>query len=326
MFNKRLCQVLVGLVLFLSACNRDSGFLYYVAQKATPERFSFSHRVKEIQGESRVDIVWIIDNSGSMGVYQQAVRDNARLFIQQFTKTGGLDWRMALLSTDESDLPYVGMLPGKELSKYSADPVDLFQRAVGSLGIAGSAIEKTFTPLLKSLSAFPSFLRTDAILAVIAVTDAAEQSTHLSKDFLSSITTLKGSLNKFIMYGVFAAKDFGCTSDEGAWDYAKSPYEDIIAPTKGKTYPLCSANFGANLADLGNDLVTRVRRPRLRLAKRPDPQTIQLTFKGQDLPGGLKEAGGYWIYDFELNSLVFHDLDFAKDEIEEVLVSFVEAI
>ncbi len=57
---------------------------------------------------------------------------------------------------------------------------------------------------------------------------------------------------------------------------------------------------------------------------RPKPGTLFVRYKGQDLPGGPKEDGGYWFYDFELNAIVFHDLDFAPGDTEQVEIEVKE--
>ena len=59
---------------------------------------------------------------------------------------------------------------------------------------------------------------------------------------------------------------------------------------------------------------------------RPQIQTIRVTWKNQALPGGPKAEGGIWQYDFDLNAIVFHDLEFAPDENEEVVISYEEAV
>ena len=70
------------------------------------------------------------------------------------------------------------------------------------------------------------------------------------------------------------------------------------------------------------DLVTRVERPYIALKERPLTSSIRVTYKGAILSGGLLEDGGYWIYDFDLNRIVFHNLNFAPGDTEEVTVSY----
>ena len=86
----------IFLILLLAvACGKESSYLYKVEDfqsQLVSERYQLSE-------EGKVDIVWVIDNSGSMSSIQQSVIQNANLFIQEFTKIRGLDWRMALVST-----------------------------------------------------------------------------------------------------------------------------------------------------------------------------------------------------------------------------------
>jgi len=108
--------------------------------------------------------------------------------------------------------------------------------------------------------------------------------------------------------------------------YAGSVYEQFTALVPGKNYVLCSADFGKNLADLGKDLVKRVQSPRIALTLRPQIETIRVRWRDKELPGGPQAQGGLWQYDFDLNAIVFHDLDFAPDENEEVVISYAEAV
>ncbi len=136
------------------------------------------------------------------------------------------------------------------------------------------------------------------------------------------MVALKGDPKKIVIYGVFAATDFSCQTQEGL-KYAGSPFETLINQTKGKVYKLCG-DFGTNLADLSRDLVTRVENPYIALPDRPQTSTLRVIYKGKDLPGGPVDFGGYWIYDFDLNRIVFHNLAFAPGDDEEVTVTYEE--
>ena len=87
-----------------------------------------------MEGNSAVDILWTIDNSGSMGDHQRDVIANANSFISQFTQSTALEWRMGLVSTDTQDEPYVGLIPGTELNYLTPNAVTKFQQAVRRLG------------------------------------------------------------------------------------------------------------------------------------------------------------------------------------------------
>src|SRR5690606_21483555 len=55
--------------------------------------------VQNTAQDAAVDILWVIDNSGSMGNEQADLADNFNLFIQDFI-TRGIDFKMAITTTD----------------------------------------------------------------------------------------------------------------------------------------------------------------------------------------------------------------------------------
>ncbi len=312
--------------LFLSGCQKGEAFLHHVVPQE-PEVFNFTHKLKELQGETRVDILMVIDNSGSMGQHQQSVIHNSDLFIQEFVKKQSvLDWRMGLISTDITEQPYIGFVPGNFLDKTTPTPAVAFNSAVNRLGTNGDATERPWASVRHAFDSYPNWVRKGAILALVFVTDAEEQSSIPAADFLTYLTQIKGTTQQIVSYGVLGPTDWGCPSSDSTWNYVGSPYEDFAKTIQGKNYPLCSQDFGKNLADLGKDLVKRIKSPRIGLTMRPQVDTIHVRWKGNDLPGGPAAGGGLWIYDFDLNAIVFHTLDFAPDDTEEVVISYAEAL
>lgn len=309
-----------ALIAGLAACSRPVDFLYRLREQTTQE-ISHVHKLKELQGENKVDILWIIDNSGSMMSHHQALIQNADVFINQFVTTGGLEWKMGIVSTAVAEEPYVGFTPSTLLTYQTPDNVRVFKEAVADLGTSGDAFEKTFAPLEQHLTDYPDFTRKNAVLAVIMVTDAPEQSRIPASRIVNFLTGLKGDLRRVVTYGVFASNDFNCRDTDEPWDYAGSPYEELITATQGVTFKLC-ADFGQSLADMGKDLVSRVKRPFIQLYERPLEASLRVVYKGKDLPGGPLESRGMWLYDFNHNRIVFHSLDFAPSDNEEVTVVY----
>ncbi len=306
------------LVLSLSGCGKER---YLFVQNAT-NHLDRSFPVKEVKGSSSVDMLWVIDNSGSMGDYQTQVMTNANAFMQDFIKQK-LNWKMGLVSTDDTDLPYIGFAGTDQLDSTVADPVGLFTHAVDRLGTSGSAVESTFEPILQSIAQDPTFLRPKTPLAIIMVTDAEEQSGIDASDFISRLSNLTAGRNVFA-YGVFASQDFSCRSDEGDWDYQGSPYETFIKSAYvGQTYPLCR-DFGTSLVNIAHDIVTRVSHTAIYLTNRPDTSTLKVIYGNQELPAGPSEAGGVWVYDYGLNAIVFNSLDFAINDSDSVRVVYDE--
>jgi len=254
---------------------------------------------------SEVDIVWIIDNSGSMDKYQQQVIKNTSEFIQNFTADSRLHWKMGLISTDVSQVPYVGFTEADKLDWNTADATTKFQAAVGRLGTGGSIDEQSFAPFAKHITAFPNFLRPNAHLAIIMVSDEPEfSSNYTAQSFYSFLTGLKGeNASKVLTYGVFPLP-----TATGSCGYSYRPgdkYYDFMEISHGKAFDLCAANFGPNLAAMGEDLVNHltVLNPVIPVEHAADLKTISVSHKGKVLKQGFLAEGGQWIYDIATNTI-----------------------
>lgn len=311
---------LMGIGALSSGC-RPTDYLYY-ARESHPQIARYSHKLKEVVGQNKLDLLWIIDNSGSMAEHQANVIANSARFMSAFIKPGYIDWRIGLITTDVSDSPYLGLLGAPRLDAKTPGPVAVFQGAVAQLGTNGSATEKTFEPVLQALTADPGFLRKDAMLALMLVTDAEEQSAIDASEFLTRLSLIR-RLDSVVLYGALGSRDFGCPPSDSYWDYSGSPYEEVVEATHGKVFALCDPAFGQNLAQISQDIVSRLENPKILLELRPKPSSIRIYYKGKLLPGGPKESGGFWIYDFDLNAIVFHDLSFAPGDNEEVEVEML---
>lgn len=328
----RSTSACIALSVALLGCH-DNDLLYYYTPQAEPQ-VQITKSLSEIIRGGSLDIVWVIDNSGSMNTYQQEVIKNTDLFMNEFTKISGIDWKMGLLSSDSDSYtrknPYIGFKPNEPLNSTMPNAIKLFKAAVNSLGVFGSGTETFFQPVVTLLTQYPSFVSSlKSQLAVIFVTDAKEQSEtsytpQYFLDFLKGIK--KGDLSKVTVYGAFAADDFGCDSEEGKWDYAGSPYEKVITATKGKAVKLCDYQFGKALATIGNDLAQKVTRYRIPIAARPRLGTIKVSYHDKPLQGGAQDKGGIWYYDYDMSSIVFYNLDFldanSSADTENVDVSY----
>lgn len=316
MMNRLL--IASAILLFTAGCSKEN---YLYVQKATPNTKQ-TFKVKEMQGTNAVDVLWVIDNSGSMDSYQQEVIDNAKDFMQDFIKQK-FSWKMGIISTDESELPYGGFSNNYPIDSTVADPLDVFNRTVARLGTYGSGNEETFTPILNAFTRDPYFLRANTPLAVIMVTDAPEQSRINAKDFISRLKLIIGD-RLLYTYGVFAAGDFGCNTDDDDWNYKNSPYETFInSANVSQTFPLCK-DFAQSLSSITKDIVTRVSHSAIYLTGRPDLSTLRVLYQGEELPAGPTEKGGYWVYNYRMNAVVFNNLDFAINDTDSVQVLFEE--
>ncbi len=320
--NLRAAIGLMGLALAFSGC-RDRDLLYQVDLKPSPS-YSIEPSVLEFYHQTAVDILWVIDNSQSMDEYQWLVIQNTDRFMQKFTQNS-LEWRMGLLSTSLREPPYLGFPPRNPILDWQTpNGITVFQRGVMALGTRGDSVEREFAPIQSALTQYPDFLRPEAALAVIMITDEEEQSGIPAASFVEFLLNLKnGDASRVFIYGAFEGNDIGCRS---ASHYQGSPFEEAVNLTHGKYYGICSPSFGENLADLAQDLITRISIFQIYLPARPIVKTIRVTYAGRTLPGGLKEEGGLWFYDYKTNTMNFYDLDFTIAGHDRVRIEFDEDV
>ena len=210
------------------------------------------------------------------------------------------------------------------LRRVFSDPVTTFQDAVGQLGIDGSSSEMVFYNVLKHLDEHKSFLRPNALFAIIVLTDTIEHSEMDIKFFYDEIIKLKGSA-LFKFYGAFGATDFGCQS-EGLFNYYGSDYEFLVRVTGGSFFSVCGNSFGEELANIGGAIVKATLKAKIRLESIPELSTLSVQHRGKELPPGDEEIGGMWHYNDKTNSLEFHSLSFATGTSEDVDIFYTEKL
>ncbi len=165
-----------------------------------PSTDSFTQEGQEIT--AKMDILWVIDNSGSMNDFQQAVEDNLLSFMNNFSQKG-YDFQIAVTVSDGwKDMDYTNYVAdggptfsasnrsrfkssvdGTTVLSSSEDSAVLlqkFQEIVASVGTSGSGDERvmqsTQAALLNPLNIADGFFRDDAHLAVIFVSDEEDTS------------------------------------------------------------------------------------------------------------------------------------------------------
>lgn len=319
-------------LLFLNACGENRGFLYRYEEPGINPTQDVDHQIQFLSGNVAVDMLWVIDNSGSMSEEQAAVMQNTSTFMNLFTQNTLLNWRMGLLSTDYDERPYVGFAANDLLDNTTPDPVAKFVTAVSRLGINGSPDEMTFDPIYKQLGNYPSFLRTQALLAVIAISDEPEQSynhfpatnpAQKAKQFYDYLLTLKnGDTSKVVVHTIAKSKNpYSCTGNE-IYTMDADGYGEIAKLSGGNTYSIDCPRFSDLLLDMTRSILSKVVFPKVFLKKRPIPSTIKVFYNGVEVPGGVEN--GKWVFNVETNEIVFTNTDFLQQGLDSVEVIFDE--
>lgn len=305
--------VVVAAVMVVTGCAEQS-------PKKVPMQFVKNERIKDSGGNKvsfnrAVDILFVIDDSGSMQGHQANLAKNVKLFTQGITGNQILDYHIGVV-TSNMDSPgwnpkpgfaYKGELWGttKYITKQTALGGAELEKNLQP-GTNGSASEMFFTPVQAALTppllggANAGFYRPDAYLAVIFLTDSDDQSNLSANDFYRFLLNLKGGdTTKIISYGVnIPTTDHSC---DRSGEPEPNKLEAFYKLSSAKTLGLCDPDFGTKLAELGDDLARRVGSV-LYLTRPAQPDTIVVTYGTQTIPNDPLTG---WIYDPVRNALIF---------------------
>ncbi len=239
-----------------------------------------------------LDVLWVIDNSGSMNRFQTNLSANIGSFMGAFAATGA-DYNMAVITTDDWFL-------GTIITPLSTDPEGELASQV-MMGTWGSGMEKGVEMAAESLKnpteAGPGgpFFRADAKLVVIFVSDEPDHSSPGWSSYLPFFDTLKPA-GDFIPYGVIGDYPSGCSIASGFGNAQfGAGYWHLIDHYGGTWYSICASDWGVQLQDLAGEVTGR----RLFALDHDDPivDTIEVRVNGQ--------LSTDWEYDETTNSVVF---------------------
>lgn len=317
---KSLVQALCALIAFslLAGCGSESATK--LVPKAVLPKEGFSEKPKDFTVfNPKVDILFVIDNSGSMESVQQTLSRNAYLFADAMSKVSILDYHIGVISTDMELCGYFnrdncGKLIGTPsfVSKTTPDLVNVLSRKM-VLGTNGSATEEMFSPVMEALS-LPlentvnvGFHRQDAFLAVIFITDAKEQSKYSPQDFLQFLNTKKTDPSRVLAYGVIRklAEENICKGMEDLDD----KLENFLAiasngdKSQKNILSLCLPDYGVKLAEFAKDIVRRSAGT-VKLSRIPNVKTIKVTYGTQVIPNSATSG---WVYQPSTNSILLSE-------------------
>lgn len=262
----------------------------------------------------KLDLLFVVDDSGSMQQFQNQLQTATQKFATAFNSLQS-DVHAAVTTTSaEGKGAYCqpqsicdgkfkdGYISNRSVQKFSSE---LASRLV--VGTNGAATEKVFEPILLALEAplrnpeNAGFLRDDAQLVIVFVTDAEDQSDLLATDFVTRVAALKGGdLNRVAFIGAFiptgSKTSQSCTRDQGE----PTRIEEALRSLRGTSIELCTATMGEEVAravlafDLPGTTPVPVEIRDFKLPVQPKLSTLKVTFGSESLTGG--DVLGGWSY------------------------------
>lgn len=273
---------------------------------------------------NKVDIIWVVDNSGSMADDQQALATNFELFINGFIERD-TDYKMGITTTDTTGTGGVFKHNGEFQGNVPVLTSAMDQNSVKQnfmqnvqVGTNGSGRERGLDAATRAIARNTlvtsdnfNFLREDAFLAVIIISDENDQSANSTESYVQSLKNAKADSNKIAVYSIVD------TQTQSYFDPYTSPvnfniwWQTFITPG-GSRYMRASEETGGfsqnifgdysnSLINISTDIVDLINS--FQLANIPIINTIEITVNGVLVS---EDSINGWTYHQDTNSIMFN--------------------
>lgn len=323
----KLLTVAIIASLVFTGCGGDPSFsLTSINEKVNQD--------KQNTQISKIDVLWVIDNSISMFGAQKNLATNFKSFINNFSEKN-LDFQLGVASTDsyrnnplysEIVKPQNARLRDGSWSTgrsgvyvVNPDTPNLNKTFITNvtLGTGGFGDERAFS----SIEAFfkedfnNRFLRPDSFLAIIIVSDEDDFSydgigqwekirgdkpelypVSSFVDFLDKKTGLIDGHRRYNVSSIhIKSGDKACLKSLQTVDQKYGKrYEELVEQTNGSVISLCS-DFSKSLGQLSEDIILASLHDTFRIKRRPIVTSIQVKVNGKLVPKSINGSEG-WAY------------------------------
>jgi hypothetical protein len=263
-----------------------------------------------LQSDGVVDILWVIDDSGSMANQRLTLTGNFDRFVQELL-LGHTSFQMGVISMNANDR---GELRGqtKIITNATPDAVAVFgdnttfpaSRARWEQGLRMMQIALT-PPTINGPNA--GFVRPGAALAVIAVTDEDDDSYGEPAYYARFLKGAKGQGNEHLV----SFSIIGGTTPNGCYPPGEEiyyggladpafRYQAVATGTGGVVGSICDASFEKTLLQIAQAINT-LRRV-FPLSLKPDLGTLSVRVNGLLIP---RDVVNGWQYRADTQSIAF---------------------
>ena len=279
--------------------------------------------------QPKVDILWVIDNDDNQEV-QQLVAQNLPKFME-YALSAGIDFHMAVTSDDVcqtsssddgwfepcSHCASQSSSSATIVTPQTPNPTSTLATLI-QLGQSGGCDDPLFEPVYEALQSSllaghnAGFLRDDAYLAVIGVSDGDDNSPQSVQFYYNFFESVKGFRNAN-MFSFSAVNQLptdpsgGCANGLAYDGSTVTRVPQLVQLTGGINVDICTSDWGTSLQQLGN--IAFGARTSFPLTAQPaDPTKIAVELNGQAVPPTGPNNAPEWHYDATSNSVVFDPL------------------
>ncbi|MBW1872430.1 MAG: hypothetical protein JRJ19_10215 [Deltaproteobacteria bacterium] len=207
---------------------------------------------------AQIDILWVIDNSGTMWEEQNNLADNFDSFID-IVENSDVDYQIGVVSTDMDKADHSGKLLGNPkiiLRGVNAKAQFAANVIVGTDGAGNEkGLEAAFKALTEPLisGANAGFLRPGSALAIIFVSDEDDKSFNMITFYQRVFEQMKsvGNENRVVAGAIVGDQPDGCESQSTGTAEAGTRYHMLVQAVGGSIGSICSDDFSTTLNQLG---------------------------------------------------------------------------
>lgn len=323
--------LLLFLSLSMAGCGDDSASFSLLSDSD-----SFQQNDNKASSISKLDILWVIDNSGSMQTSQNNVAANFEAFISDM-RSKQFDYQMAVTTTEAYRTHFTGNVAisrfrdGTDKTAHSGvfvikpTTLNLEQVFLTNIiqGVDGNGDERAFHSIRKTFenASNAGFVRANSFLSVIIVSDEDDFShttsainesytnpnLHTVNSYVNYLDTFTNSTPDRRRYSVSAVAIFdeACRqtlNSVGSGRKIGVRYGQLVDATSGVKGSLCG-NFADELAQISNSILELATQ--FFLSRIPIESTITIQVAGQSVPRADQSSNGGWRYESSSNSIVF---------------------
>lgn len=292
-----------SLFLALTGCS-DFGFSRILEDPEAGKPHVHQDSYEQIQPDG-MDVVFVIDDSGSMSRFQSVLSANMKKFVEYFLESG-LDYHLGVVTTDmfeptkkgqlqgKSDFPYLTQdtqttIDAEGLTDEYGYPLEVEDIASDMLlvGIGGSGVERGLDAIYHSWAFYDGageanegFYRDGIDMHAIVVSDEEDQSAVVpANDFIAEALDLEEDKKKDLqVHSIVGGEDPSCNAEVGI-DYLAA-----TAALGGLSVSICSSDWSKVMQDLGLQVSGLIQD--FTLTYYPYPEAIQVTIEYDDSETG----------------------------------------
>lgn len=243
-----------------------------------------------------VDILLVVDNSGSMEPYQKELGDNFESFLTYFLEAD-VDYQIGAVTTDVTTSE-AGMLVADIITPSTEDANSKFTEMV-NVGTSGSGNEMGLEGAYLALtepnisSANAGFLREDASLSILFVSDEEDSSPRPVNDYINDFFEIKGQRDRDVFNAsALTVVDLqACDALEAAYSTINTRYVDVAEQTDGVVGDICEEDFSNIVTELSLNASRLL--DTFYLSASPDAASLEISVNEEVIPCD----NGSWTYD-----------------------------